>query len=237
MRRGLKVEWVLFDNWYASEDNLSLLARLSLHWVTRAKRNLKVEYGGQNQSVSQLAASIKKANYHYYSGLALRAQSFEVRRGGKVLKLVVIKDDRSPEKGHTKYLLSDKTSLTTRELIEWYRKRWAIEVFFRDCKQLLGMGECEARRQEAILSHILLVCVAYTLLQMMRPASGKQRRSVCGIKDEMAALVMLPIKRSGLQAHRQMPSGDLKKVDEEHFLDPIRTRLRQLTIPKLLTFS
>jgi hypothetical protein len=156
--------------------------------------------------------------------------------GGELL-LVVIKDDRSHKGGCTKYLLTDDLSLTTRQVVEWYRRRWAIEVFFRDCKQLLRMGECEARSKEAIVGHIFLVCVAYTLMQLFKPAGKKQRRSVCAIKDEMTTLVMLPKKRSGLQAHRHNPSGELSKVDVEHFLDPIRTRLPQLTIPKLLTFS
>lgn len=236
-RRGLKINYLLFDNWYASDDNLRLFERLKLHWVTRSKHNLKVEYENKSMAVSEVAATVKKPNYHYYAALGARARSFQVKRDGRILLLVVIKDDRSPEGGRTKYLLTDCLSLTTCEVIKWYRRRWPIEVFFRDCKQLLGLCECEARSAQAIVSHIVLVCVAYTLLQLFKPASKQPRPSVCVIKHELTLLVMLFDKGRSLAAHRQSPGGQLSKVHLEHFLNPIRTRLPQLVIPKLLGFS
>jgi len=236
-RRGVQADYVLFDNWYASDDNLRLFERLKLHWVTRSKHNLKVEYEGNKMTVSQVAATVKKPCYHYYKALRARARSFRVKRDGRILLLVVIKDDRSQEGGRTKYLLTDDLSLTTCEVVKWYRKRWPIEVFFRDCKQLLGLCDCEARSAEAIVSHIVLVCVAYTLLQLFKPASKQPRPSVCVIKHELTPLVMLFGKHSGLVAHRQSPDGLLSKVDLKHFLNPVRTRLPQLVIPKRLVFS
>jgi len=236
-RRGVQTDYVLFDNWYASDDNLRLFERLKLHWVTRSKHNLKVEYEGELMTVSQVAATVKKPCYHYYKALGARARSFRVKRDGRILLLVVIKDDRSQEGGRTKYLLTDDLSLTTCEVVKWYRKRWPIEVFFRDCKQLLGLCDCEARSPEAIVSHIVLVCVAYTLLQLFKPQSKQPRPSVCVIKHELTPLLMLFDKRSGLVAQRPSPDGQLSKVDLNHFLNPVRTRLPQLVIPKLLVFS
>jgi hypothetical protein len=236
-RRGVKADYVLFDNWYAADDNLKLFERLGLHWVTRAKHNLKVEFAGHKLTVSQVAATVQKPCYHYYQALGARARSFRVKRDGRILLLVVLKDDRSQEGGRTKYLLTDDLSLTTCAVVKWYRKRWSIEVFFRDCKQLLGLSACEARSAEAIVSHIVLVCVAYTLLQLFKPASQVPHPSVCVIQHELTALVMLFDKRRGLVAQRQAPDGQLLKVELKHFLNPIRTRLPQLVIPKQLVFS
>ena len=237
VRRGLKVNYALFDNWYASDENLKLFERLQLHWVTRSKHNLKVEYEGQAMTVSAVAATVQKPCYHYYAALRARARSFRVKRDGRLLLLVVIKDDRSPEGGRTKYLLTDDLSLTTCAVVQWYRRRWPIEVFFRDCKQLLGLCDCEARSAEAIVSHLVLVCVAYTMLQLFKPVRHQPRPSVCVIKHELTPLVMLFDKRGSLAPHRQSPDGQLSKVDLNHFLNPIRTRLPQLVIPKLLVFS
>lgn len=237
LRRGLKINYLLFDNWYAADDNLKLFERLKLHWVTRSKHNLKVEYDGQKMTASEVAATVKKPDYHYYQALRARARSFRVKRDGRTLLLVVIKDDRSPEAGRTKYLLTDDLSLTTCEVIKWYRRRWPIEVFFRDCKQLLGLTACEARTEAAIVSHFVLVCAAYTLLQLFKPPLAKPHPSVCTIKHELSALVMIAAKPGGMVAHRQSPNGQLLKVDLEHFLNPIRTRLPQLVIPERLVFS
>ncbi len=148
VRRGLPVEYVLFDNWYASHGNFRLFERLRLKWVTRAKGNYRVQFAGLALSVQEVAATVQKTNYHYYAGLQARARSFVVAKDGRALTLTVIKDDRGPEGGRTKYLLTNATGLTTREVIAWYRRRWAIEVFFRDCKQYLGLGRSEVRDRD-----------------------------------------------------------------------------------------
>jgi hypothetical protein len=79
VRRGLPVEFVLFDNWYAAHDNFKLFERLSLKWVTRAKSNYQVTSDGHWLTVKQVAAQVAKANYHYYPA-GLRART--VLRGG-----------------------------------------------------------------------------------------------------------------------------------------------------------
>ncbi|MGH9845009.1 MAG: transposase [Blastocatellia bacterium] len=174
--------YVLFDNWYASIDNLAFFKRLDLRFVTRSKHNFKVEYEDRKMAVSEVAATVQKANDHYYAALGARARSFQVKRDGQSLLLVVIKNDRSQEAGRTKYLLTDDLSLTTRGVVEWYRRRWPIEVFFRDCKQLLGMTACEARAPEAIISHFVLVCVAYT------PISTGRNSATFPVKDSRVLL-------------------------------------------------
>lgn len=122
-RCGLQARYVLFDNWYASIENLAFFKRLDLRFVTRSKHNFKVEYEDRKMAVSEVAATVRKANYHYYAGLGARARSFQVKRDGQSLLLVVIKNDRSQEAGRTKYLLTDDLSLTTRGVVEWYRRR------------------------------------------------------------------------------------------------------------------
>ena len=149
----------------------------------------------------------------------------------------MIKDDRGPEGGRTKYLLTSDLSLTTQQVVQWYRRRWAVEVFFRDAKQHLGLGGCEARRPELIISHVVLVCVAYTLLQLLKPSSAVPRPSVCAIKDDLAPLVMLVLPLGELMAQRPLPDGSLEEIDLEHFFQPVRTRLPHLAVAHDLVFT
>jgi hypothetical protein len=46
-------------------------------------------------------------------------------------------------------------------IIEWYRRRWAIEVhFFKAAKQLLGLEEYQTGIAEGIQNHLrLMACV------------------------------------------------------------------------------
>ena len=237
MRRGLPVEYVLFDNWYAAEGNFKLFERLGLKWVTRAKSNYKLDYEGQSLTAKKIADKVKKANYHYYPSLSARARSFAVKRGDRQLKLTVIKDDRGPEGGRTKYLLTNATALECCQVIAWYRRRWMIEVFFRDCKQYLGLGRCEMRLSEEIIGHFALVCVAYTILQLLRPVTDKLRPSVRANKHHLAPLMIVVLPTGQRTAQRPLPNGKMKEVVLEHLLEPIRTRLPALALTEDLVFT
>lgn len=237
VRRGLPVEYVLFDNWYASHGNFRLFERLHLKWVTRAKGNYRVLFGGVSLTVSQVAATIRKANYHYYAKLRARARSFVVEKDGRLLTLTVIKDDRGPEGGRTKYLLTNATGLATCEVIAWYRRRWAIEVFFRDCKQYLGLGRSEVRDETAIISHVFLVCVAYTTLQLLKPEKHEQNVSVRADKHALAPLLLIVLPTGEHCAKRLLANGSGEIIQLDHLLSPLRTRLPAFPLAKCPDFT
>jgi hypothetical protein len=237
VRQGLPIEFLLFDNWYAAHDNFRLCERLHLKWVTRAKSNYKVNFGGQWLTVKQVAAKVAKANYHYYAALQARARSFVVERDGRSLKLTVIKDDRGPEGGRTKYLLTNATALETRQVIAWYRRRWAIEVFFRDCKQYLGLCQCEARQQAEMMAHVALVCVAYTLLQLVKPSEHERYTSVRATKHLLAPLVIVKPASGARRVERPLPNGSAEEVSIARLLVPLRTRLPALSLAENLVFT
>lgn len=53
---------------------------------------------------------------------------------------------------------------SAREVIETYYDRWAIEVLFRDLKQLLGFAASRARTKPAVLRTTPWVGLNYTVL-------------------------------------------------------------------------
>jgi hypothetical protein len=237
VRRGLPVEYVLFDNWYAAHGNFRLFEWLRLKWVTRAKGNYRVLFGGRSLTVSEVAATVQKANYHYYAGLQARARSFVVAKEGRSLTLTVIKNDRGPEGGRTKYLLTNATGLTTRQVIAWYRRRGAIEVFFRDCKQYLGLGRSEVRNMTEIISHVFLVCVAYTALQRLKPKQHEQNVSVRADKHALAPLLLLVLPTGERCARCLLANGTGEMIALAHLLTPVRTRLPALPLAEHLDFT
>jgi hypothetical protein len=80
-----------------------------------------------------------------------------------VVKLVILKQ-RKNSRTYT-FLVSNNTSLHGLQILEYYKKRWSIEVFHRDCKQHLGLGEYQVRKLDAVVIHLHLVFFAYTLLK------------------------------------------------------------------------
>jgi SRSO17 transposase len=84
-------------------------------------------------------------------------------------------------KGTAKHILglvTDDSELSAAGLIQTYEKRWAVEQFFKDSKQLLGLGQYQNRPYRAAVTHLHLVCFAYALLthlRIMRPGAQGQR--------------------------------------------------------------
>jgi SRSO17 transposase len=80
---------------------------------------------------------------------------------------------------HILGLVTDDSALSATELMQTYEKRWAVEQFFKDCKQLLGLGQYQNRTYHAAVTHLHLVCFAYALLthlRIMRPGAQGQRK-------------------------------------------------------------
>ncbi len=67
-------------------------------------------------------------------------------------------------------LVTDAPELSAAGLIQTYESRWAVELFFKDSKQLLGLGQYQNRSYGAAVTHLHLVSLAYALLTHLRMA-------------------------------------------------------------------
>ena len=65
-------------------------------------------------------------------------------------------------------LVADDTQLSAADLIRTYEKRWPIEQWLKDTRQLLGLGQYQNRSYWAAVTHLHLVCFAYALLTNLR---------------------------------------------------------------------
>ena len=94
-------------------------------------------------------------------------------------------------------LVTDEAKLSASQMIRTYDDRWSIEVFFKDSKQLLGLGQYQNLSIEAAVTHLHLVCFAYALLTHVaisrESAQGKQkstgRLSTAGLQNEVRRIV------------------------------------------------
>jgi SRSO17 transposase len=65
-------------------------------------------------------------------------------------------------------LVTDAPELSAADVIRTYEKRWTIEQWVKDVKQLLGLGHYQNRPYWAAVTHLHLVCFAYALLTHLR---------------------------------------------------------------------
>jgi SRSO17 transposase len=96
-------------------------------------------------------------------------------------------------------LVTDDPALSAAQLIQTYDRRWTIEQWVKDLKQLLGLGHYQNRPYRAAVIHLHLVCFAYALLTHLRiertGAQGHRTRdkaadlSTAAVQDQLRSLL------------------------------------------------
>ena len=163
---------IVFDEWYMSQEITEFINNRGLTWVSQAKTNRCIQIGEAWVGLATHARTLpakaftrvntevdeKRFKWFYETTVVMKKVG--------VVKLVVLKQRKNSKK-HT-FLVSNTTSLSGMKILEYYKKRWAIEVFHRDCKQHLGLGEYQIRKLDCVVIHLHLVFLAYTLLKNVR---------------------------------------------------------------------
>ena len=163
---------IVFDEWYMCHELTEFINNHGLTWVSQAKTNRCIQVSEEWIGLARYAQSLP-SNAFTRVNATVEEKRFKwffettvVMKNVGVVKLVVLKQRKNSRK-HT-FLVSNTTSLHGMQVLEYYKKRWAIEVFHRDCKKHLGLGEYQVRRLDAVVIHLHLVFLAYTLLKNVR---------------------------------------------------------------------
>lgn len=82
--------------------------------------------------------------------------------GARLLRVVVVQVDHGSIP--LRVFFSTNSDFAVQQIIEAYARRWAIEVCFRDLKQLLGFADSSARKREAVERTAPFIGYIYTLL-------------------------------------------------------------------------
>lgn len=187
LSRGLKAQYITFDNWYASSKNLQYIAQnryaIELHCYSRLKNNRKVIYQGQEKSVEAIARLFPITSFNHKHGAYIKAIEIDLPGYGDI-KLLLVRQDSHSEPGKTKYLFSTDIFASAPEILLRYRSRWAIETVFRDLKQNLNLGSCQATTLEAQKSHLALSLFAFVLLELLDLEFTEKKGCTIGGKKE-----------------------------------------------------
>jgi len=156
---------VVFDSWYGSREVMNHLDARGLVFITEAKSNRLIEDDGKKQVRDYLECHRNefrrirrpRTEYRWYH------EKVSEVRGGLVVKFVFVKEHRGDKRALV--MRTNALDMEIQRVIKYYKRRWDIEVYYRDCKQSLGMGEYQVRSIDVGVIHLLLVNLAYTLLK------------------------------------------------------------------------
>ena len=149
--RGFRPDFVLFDSWYSSLDNLKKIRGLGWHWLTRLKTNRLVNPDKtKNVQISTIDIPSDGRNVH------LKGYGFV-----KVFR-IVSKD------GDEEHWATDLIDMEEPDRKELAKRSWKIEEYHRGIKQFCGVERCQARNGQSQRTHILLSIRAFLRLEIER---------------------------------------------------------------------
>lgn len=147
-------EIVVFDKAYVDFLHLSDLAARGVWWVTRAKSNMKYRVvknltkGHANILKDQLVALTGKK----HQGMQLRRVEAWVEVDGKWQIMVFI---------------TNNLEWSPQSVCDLYRRRWDIEVFFKQVKQSLRLSSFLGHSANAVRWQVYSALLVYVLLRYM----------------------------------------------------------------------
>ena len=162
-------KYVLVDSWYLSKAMLlEVLKRKGQHLLGMLKINSNTLYSFKEKeyTAQELLTLLKKRKQVKRSRRYKRRYTeTTVTFSGKEVKLFFCKNSH---RGQWYAMLTSNTELDFDTAFQIYAMRWTIEVFFKESKQHLRMGKCEARDFDAQIAHLTLCMLNYNLLSIIK---------------------------------------------------------------------
>lgn len=161
-KNGFKADYLLVDSWFVCEKLILAVKSISGigHLIGLCKMGkAKYDYQGCKYSAKELEQKFRN-KWKRARKLKVRYIPIKVEYKGTPVVLFLT---RIHGKSKTRLLMSTDTSLGFTRAFEIYSIRWTIEVFFKESKQLLGLGKCQSNDFDAQIAEATLSVMRYTI--------------------------------------------------------------------------
>lgn len=160
--RGLQARTVLFDSWYASVENLKLIQRLDLYFVTMLKSNRLVSLSRDQGYIHLQEIDWTPAWLQDGVLVKLKELPFLVR----LFKLVAPNGDIDWVITNQDHNGNLQRPITAEDVQDANAIRWQIEQMHRELKQLVGSEKCQCRAARSQRNHLGCCYLAWVSLKM-----------------------------------------------------------------------
>ena len=174
----------------------------SVKFIIRSKENRKFEEIESFLKNSKLSKwddweILKDSKVKLYTGIPVQNKRGNVHhREEKVetqFRLVVIRNEKIKEEF---WFLTNEFELTAKEIADYYRKRWDIEVFFRFLKQELNLSHLVSLNKNGIEVMVYMTMIAAMLLLIYKKANAlgyktAKRRISMELRDMITEILII----------------------------------------------
>ena len=152
---------VLFDSWFSQPVMFRTLNEMGLHGIgiLKAGKGVMCRYKGKNYSLENLYSQVKHLIHKEDDFVSVGVELL----CGIPFSITLVRSKQNKRDWFA--IGTTDMSLSSRQVISLYSRRWNIEVFFKTIKSFLGFGkECQSRSFDAIVCSVAVVFTRYMIL-------------------------------------------------------------------------
>ncbi|MCF6357234.1 MAG: transposase [Draconibacterium sp.] len=162
-QRKIEVDYILIDSWFTTMSLISKLLKINkkINIIGMYKYNSKLVIGNKEMTIKQLRKLKKKLKRS--RSKRLYYMSYIGEMDGIKVKIFLT---RKGINGAWHTIISTDTNLAFNRMIEIYNVRWTIEVFFKEAKQLLGLGKNQSTNFDVQVAQTTITMIQYLLVSL-----------------------------------------------------------------------
>lgn len=189
---------VIFDSFFPSERIINTIRQKGYHFACSVKSNrVDKDTGKQIKEIClehickgriknrvEIRVPSKRSRYNHPSAQRYETKVFityteklTISKMGEVQIVFSRKEEKEDEKSeldNMRYIVTDMLHLTTNQILTIYSYRWQIELFFKELKSYLGLGNYQMLPFRAIIRHVDCVIMAFMYLEHLRICKLKE---------------------------------------------------------------
>ena len=149
--------YILADSWYTCDTLFQTAKQVGFHYLGAIKTNRLIFPKGYRPKGIQLkefakTLSLKDLDFVTVGSETYYTYVYEGRiRGGHLVKMILSWPQTAPlEEKALRCFMSHDLTLSAKQILKHYTKRWPIETFFRDIKQHFGLAKYQVRTLKGI---------------------------------------------------------------------------------------
>ena len=156
-KKEISARYILFDSWYNGADNLKYIHRAGKIFVTSLKSNRLVSVDKDQGYIHLDELKWTPKQLIYGQSVKLKQVPFFVR----LFKVVATNGD-------IEWVITndDTPDFTIDGVKKQQKRRWAIEPFHRELKQLTGSERCQCRKAQSQRNHLACCYHAWLTLKV-----------------------------------------------------------------------
>jgi len=169
VKNGFDASYVLCDTWFMNEELIRQIRQIksgAIHVLGMCRMDKRLfSYNGHEYNANALLQKCIRKNIKRARKVKAQYIELVVEYKGHKVKLFF-----SRFHGTTKWhlILTTDLSLIYLRALEIYQIRWSIEVFFRECKQYLGLGKCQSNDFDAHIAETTICMATYLILNLQK---------------------------------------------------------------------